>query len=190
MFPARARWGLFSAEAIQAARAENRKMKDKKCEASSALCLVPGSNGASARVIDRGESYEQPLETVKKKAEGKKRKSPSTPLREKGKGKETQTGFLKETVLPRAGARARCARARASEAALLDAELDVAVREFGGTAADRRMWAAIAWRVGAEAFHFAVRDKLAEDAVDGRPRHPAAALQAFLNERFPKGGAA
>ena len=74
--------------------------------------------------------------------------------------------------------------------ASLDADLDVAVRAFNGTADDRRIWASIAWRVGVEEFHYALRDKLSEDAADNAPRHPAAAFQAFLNDRFPKGGAA
>ena len=79
-------------------------------------------------------------------------------------------------------------RARLREA--LDADLDIAVRAFSGTATDRRIWARIAWRVGVEEFHHALLNKLAEDAVDSAPRRPAAAFQAFLNERFPKGGAA
>jgi hypothetical protein len=48
--------------------------------------------------------------------------------------------------------------------------------------------------VGVEAFHFALMDKLAEDAADGSRhiRSRAATFQAFLNARFPKeeGGAA
>ena len=70
--------------------------------------------------------------------------------------------------------------------AALDADLDRAVGAFGGTASDRRIWAAIAWRVGVEEFHFALMDKLAEDRADGPARKPTAAFQAFLNERFPK----
>ena len=68
----------------------------------------------------------------------------------------------------------------------MDADLDVAVRAFRGTAADRRVWAAIAWRVGVDEFHYALMDKLSEDAADGAPESPAAAFQAFLNRRFPK----
>ena len=128
------------------------------------------------KVINRRGSYQQPSALPSKKAEGKKRRSPCTPYREKGKGKERQTGFPKETVF-RAGARVGAA---------LDADLDTATRAFKGTTADRRIWAAIAWRVGVEAFHFALMDKLAEDAVDNAARRPAAAFQAFLNERFPK----
>ena len=116
-----------------------------------------------------------------KKREGEKRKSPCTPLREKGKAKERQTGFPKETVL-RAGMRARVAAA-------LDANLDMAVRAFKGTASDRSLWASIAWRVGVENFHYALADKLKEDDVDKAVLlTPAAAFQAFLNERFPKPG--
>ena len=40
--------------------------------------------------------------------------------------------------------------------------------------------------MGVEEFHFALMDKLAEDAVDNAARRPAAAFQAFLNARFPK----
>ena len=73
--------------------------------------------------------------------------------------------------------------------AALDADLDVAVRAFKGTASDRRLWASIAWRVGVEEFHYALRDKLSENRADKTILlTPAAAFQAFLNERFPKKG--
>ena len=49
-------------------------------------------------------------ETELKKAEGKKRKSPCTPYREKGKGKETKPGFMNEPISPRA-----CARSEAGK---------------------------------------------------------------------------
>ena len=55
---------------------------------------------------------------------------------------------------------------RTREAQQLDEELGVAMRAFHGTKRDRSMWASIAWRVGVEAFHFALMDKLAEDAAD------------------------
>ena len=77
----------------------------------------------------------------------------------------------------------------------LDKDLDIALRAFNGTKSDRRLWASIAWRVGVENFHYALADKLKENDVDKAVlRTPAAAFQAFLNERFPKpkskGGAA
>ena len=117
--------------------------------------------------------------TVPKKAEGKKRKSPSTPFREKAKGKESDRRVLSRNRLSRTDARVRAA---------LDADLDTAVGAFYGSTEDRRIWASIAWRVGVEEFHFALMDKLAEDAVDGtrNVRSRAAAFQAFLNARFPK----
>jgi hypothetical protein len=68
----------------------------------------------------------------------------------------------------------------------LDADLDIAVRAFNGTADDRRIWASIAWRIGIEEFHYALLNKLSEDSSDNAPRRPAAAFQAFLNDRFPK----
>ena len=117
-----------------------------------------------------------------KKREGEKRKSPCTPLREKGKGKEDRRGSLQNRL-----SRARM-RERLREA--LDADLDIAVRAFNGTADDRRIWASIAWRVGIEAFHHALLNKLSEDSSDNAPHRPAAAFQAFLNDRFPKGGRA
>ena len=114
-----------------------------------------------------------------KKREGEKRKSPLTPYREKAKGKEHRRGSLQNRL-----SRARM-RTRLGEA--LDADLDVAVRAFKGTASDRRLWASIAWRVGVENFHYALADKLKEDDVDKAVLlTPAAAFQAFLNERFPK----
>ena len=116
-----------------------------------------------------------------KKREGEKRSFPCTPLREKGKGKEHRRGSLQNRL-----SRARM-RTRLGEA--LDADLDVAVRAFKGTASDRRLWASIAWRVGVENFHYALADKLKEDGVDKAALlTPAAAFQAFLNERFPKPG--
>ena len=68
----------------------------------------------------------------------------------------------------------------------LDADLDIAVQAFNGTKSDRRLWASIAWRVGVEEFHHALLNKLSEDSSDNAPHRPAAAFQAFLNDRFPK----
>ena len=88
------------------------------------------------------------------------------------------------------GGRGATALPRRRIAEALDVDLDVAVAAFGGTAEDRRIWAAIAWRVGVDEFHYALMDKLSEDAADGAPESPAAAFQAFLNRRFPKEGGA
>ena len=130
--------------------------------------------------MDRKLSTGGELSTASlKKREGEKRNPPLTPYREKGKGKEHRRGSLQNRL-----SRARM-RTRMGEA--LDADLDVAVRAFKGTASDRRLWASIAWRVGVENFHYALADKLKEDGVDKAALlAPAAAFQAFLNERFPK----
>ena len=146
------------------------------------------------KVINRRGSYQQAPAPSQKKAEGKKRKSPCTPFREKAKGKESDRRVLSRNRLSRADARATARSVIAPYpgldrlvAAALDADLDTAVGAFNGSADDRRIWASIAWRVGVEEFHFALMDKLAEDAADGTRhiRNRAAAFQAFLNERFP-----
>ena len=158
-----------------------------------------GGNGQDVRCPSGGKLSTGFAPTAKK-TEGKKRTSPKTPKEKKRRVKKDRRGFSKKPSFARAGARVRAAANSGVRGApalpvrriakALDADLDVAVRAFGGTAEDRRIWAAIAWRVGVDEFHYAVMDKLAEDAADGAPRKAAAAFQAFLNRRFPKGGAA
>ena len=131
-------------------------------------------------VINRRGSYQQPSATRSKKAEGKRELPPCTPYREKARGKKLD-GVSKGNRLSRGRGRVR---------ALVAAEVAAAVAAFNGSEEDSRLWASVAWRVGAEAFHFALMEKLAEDRADGPARNPAAAFQAFLNARFPKGGAA
>ena len=127
--------------------------------------------------VNRREVVNSLLCPTAKKTEGKKRTSPKTPKEKKRRVKKDRRGFSKKPSFARAGARVGAA---------LDVDLDLAVAAFGGTAEDRRIWAAIAWRVGVDEFHYAVMDKLSEDAADGAPRKAAAAFQAFLNRRFPK----
>ncbi len=169
-------------------------MKDKKC-------------------VNRREVMNSLFCPTAKKTEGKKRTSPKTPKEKKRRVKKDRRGFSKKPSFARAGARvgaAECGHAgrvtlpmadggggrgatalpRRQIAEALDVDLDVAVAAFGGTAEDRRIWAAIAWRAGVGEFHYALMDKLAEDAADGTPRKAAAAFQAFLNRRFPKEGGA
>ena len=55
-------------------------------------------------VINRGGSYQQAPASSPKKAEGKKRKSPCTPYREKGKGKESKPGAFGTCLFARAHA--------------------------------------------------------------------------------------
>ena len=131
--------------------------------------------------MNKPEVMNSLLAQTAKKAEGKKRNAPTTPKEKKGRVKKHSRGFSKKPSFA-------CGRGRIARA--LDAELDAAAAAFRGTAEDRRLWAAIAWRVGVAEFHYAVADKMREDAADGQPRHPAAAFQAFLNRRFPKSEAA
>ena len=138
------------------------------------------------KVINRRGSYQQPLAACQKKAEGKRELPPCTPYREKGRGKKLD-GVFKGNRLSRVRT-----GARTGVRALVAAEVAAATDAFGGSEEDTRIWASIAWRVGVEAFHFALMDKLAEDAADGTRniRSRAAAFQAFLNARFPKKGGA
>ena len=143
------------------------------------------SVGAALEVINRRGSYQQPPATSPKKAEGKKRKSPCTPYREKGKGKETRRGSC-GTVC-----RARARGMRTKLMAELDRDLDRLSAVYHPTPGDRCQWASIALRVGVENFHFAVEDKFREDAADGTNFfRPPAVFQAYLNRRFPKKGGA
>ena len=184
MSPVCARRGLFSAEAIQAARAEDRKMKNKKCLVPSAWCLVPGSNGTSAGVINKGESYEQA---------SRARVVCHTGL----------NNSLK--AIPRV-----CAPARVNEAALaawrvrtfggdidpVRAVVDDAVAAFSTRQPeiDRALWLKVANAIGWELFrelYFEELSIMADSKRRGHPlRNPAAAFHRRLQGFRPRGGAA
>lgn len=132
-------------------------------------------------------------EGARKKAEGKKRPSPQTPYREKGKGKEIRPPVY-ETGLSRAyaGVKRGGAGSRAYTWRAVNAAVDEAVAAFGGKPSDRAIWAGIAWRVGYGYFLDCVHQARSE--IRAKTRRPAAAdlpriFQNALNERFPKGGA-
>ncbi len=117
-----------------------------------------------------------------KKAEGKKRKPPFTPYREKGKGKE---------ISPCAN-RTGLSRGRAGARGVVAAAVAEAVGAFGGNREDELIWAKIAWRVGAANFIDAMFQTRAEIKLhaSGVPRtHLPRIFQSVLNKRFPKGGA-
>ena len=95
---------------------------------------------------------------MSKESGREKRTSPCTPYREKARGKKLD-GVSKGTRLSRVRT-----GARTGVRALVAAEVAAATDAFGGSEEDTRIWASIAWRVGVEAFHFALMDKLAEDA--------------------------
>ena len=136
-----------------------------------------------------GKSYEQALLGSERNGR-EKEKIPLDPLKRKREGKEK--GRFTKSIRPScAGAGASRARASAAVRRAVNAELDRAVAAFNGTSHDRSVWAGVAWRIGAENFAHAIDDKLKEDKSDTTVlRNPAAAFQAFLNDRFPKEGGA
>ena len=141
------------------------------------------------KVVNRRGSCQQPSATRQKKAEGKRDIPPFTPYRENGRGKKNRPSSS-GTGLSCAGGRVR---ARGGIRALIDAVLDEATAHFGGTAEDRRIWAAIAWRVGADRFLDAVFQAQSEIACHMRPSGMAERPRIFqnvLNARFPKNGGA
>ena len=132
-----------------------------------------------------------------KKREGKKRKSPCTPLREKGKGKEGKPGANGTSLFARAGAHAHV------RGALLRRHVNAAVEDalvaFCGTRgpapSDEALWAKFAWRFG-----FGMLHELTEQAKSEMKLHRGGVapserpriLQNLLNEvwygRYPKKG--
>ena len=132
-----------------------------------------------------------------KKREGEKRKSPCTPLREKGKGKEGKPGAKGTCLFARAGARMSRSLLRRH----VNAAVEDALCAFSGTRgpapSDEALWATFAWRFGygrlnelVEVGKSEMRQRKGGVAPSERPR----ILQNILNEvwysRFPKGGAA
>ena len=130
-----------------------------------------------------------------KKREAEKRKSPFTPYREKGKGKEINPG-ANRTGLSRAGARVRGVAAKR----IVSAAVEDALVTFHGTRgpgnSDEALWAKFAWEFGAGKFRDLCRQ--AKGELDARKDAPPPSkwpsilqniLSPFWNERFPKGGA-
>lgn len=122
-----------------------------------------------------------------KKTEGKKRRSPFTPYREKGKGKEIGHELRAHVYRARAHARGVSVK-QCIAAAVADA-----MKAFFGSPNDERIWARIAWRVGHGRFLDAVQQTIAEVREHSSPV-PNTDLpryfQSVLNRRFPKDGGA
>ena len=139
-----------------------------------------------------------------KKREGEKRKSPCTPLREKGKGKEHRRDILDIpcSQTARAGAYAHVRNPAAYFKAWREAKfgadidpvraaVDEAVAAFSTKTpeTDRRIWLKIANRVGADDFMRAVWLKQSENGSDKTVlRDTASAFQNLLNIKFPRPG--
>ena len=133
-----------------------------------------------------------------KKREWEKRKSPCTPLREKGKGKESKPGAKGTCLFARAGAHAHV------RGALLRRHVNAAVEDalvaFCGTRgpapSDEALWAKFAWRFGFGMLHELTEQAKSEMNMPGRgyiePSERPRILQSLLNEVWygcnPKGG--
>ena len=135
-----------------------------------------------------------------KKREGEKRKSPLTPYREKGKGKEDKPGAFSTGLFARAHADAHV------RGALLRRHVNEAVEDalvaFCGTRgpapSDEALWAEFAWRFGyAKLVELTERGE-SEMRQPGRDAIPPAerpkVLQSLINPfwygRYPKKGGA
>ena len=61
-----------------------------------------------------------------------------------------------------------------------------AVKLFGGTDDNRRLWGRYCKRLGRDRFRELLFQKFRENKVDGEPRNPPAAFQAMLCKVLPK----
>ena len=130
-----------------------------------------------------------------KKSEGEKRKSPSTPLREKGKGKEGKPGAKGTSLFARADAHVRGALLRRHVNAAVEDALVAFCGTRGPAPSDEALWAKFAWRFG-----FGMLHELTEQAKSEMKLHRGGVepserpriLQNLLNEvwfsRYPKKG--
>ena len=128
-----------------------------------------------------------------KKREGEKRKSPSTPLREKGKGKEGKPGAKGTSLFARADAHVRGALLRRHVNAAVEDALVAFCGTRGPAPSDEALWATFAWRFGYGWLNELVARGKAEMRMHKGGVAPAERpriLQNLLNEvwhaRFPK----
>ena len=129
-----------------------------------------------------------------KKREAEKRKSPLTPLREKGKGKEDKPGARSTGLFARADAHVRGALLRRHVNAAVEDALVAFCGTRGPAPSDEALWATFAWRFG----YGMLRDFVEQGKSEMRqhkgvvaPAERPRILQNLLNEvwyaRFPKG---
>ena len=130
-----------------------------------------------------------------KKREGEKRKSPCTPLREKGKGKEGKLGASSTGLFARADAHVRGALQRRHVNAAVEDALVAFCGTRGPAPSDEALWARFAWRFGFGMLHELTEQAKSEMSVPGRHVEPSERpriLQSLLNEvwfgRHPKKG--
>ena len=150
------------------------------------LRITNDESGGVAEVINRRGSYQQASAQSAKKAEGKKRRSPCTPFREKGKGKETRRDSLGESQV-RAGARARRLPCTCTYAEAREAAAEIVDNCFGSFAKDFRLWS---WycrhfdrrRIVEQAYSYASCQRC------GEVRDAVKAFQAWLGDEFGEMG--
>ena len=131
-----------------------------------------------------------------KKREGEKRKSPCTPLREKGKGKEGKLGASSTGLFARADAHVRGALQRRHVNAAVEDALVAFCGTRGPAPSDEALWARFAWRFGFGMLHELTEQAKSEMNMPGRgyiePSERPRILQNLLNEvwfgRYPKKG--
>ena len=132
-----------------------------------------------------------------KKREGEKRKSPCTPLREKGKGKEKEgkPGANRTCLFARASAHVRGALLRRHVNAAVEDALVAFCGTRGPAPSDEALWATFAWRFGYGWLNELVaRGKSEMRMHEGGvpPAERPRILQNLLNEvwygRYPKKG--
>ena len=132
-----------------------------------------------------------------KKREGEKRKSPCTPVREKGKGKEDKPSACSTGLFARAhaGTHVRGALLRRHVNAAVEDALVAFCGTRGPAPSDESLWARFAWRFGFGMLHELTEQAKSEMSVPGRHVEPSERpriLQSLLNEvwfgRYPKKG--
>ena len=130
-----------------------------------------------------------------KKAEGKKRKSPLPPYREKGKGKEGKPGASSTGLFARTDAHVRGALLRRHVNAAVEDALAAFCGTRGPAPSDEALWAKFAWRFGYGMLHELTERGKSEMGMHKGGVAPAERpriLQNLLNEvwyaRFPKKG--
>lgn len=183
MLPVAARWGFFFSvrKPIPGAAAEENAMEHVR----------------SGTVVHSPEG-------ARKKAEGKKRPSPQTPYREKGKGKETRRDYTNgNPKTARAYAGETCAGARGGASCeqpggertsgqkrfkLAGAAADEILALFGDRDRDRAIWAFYCYHHDAGLILEKARE-IASCRRQGEIKWPARAFQRWLVDTFPKGGA-
>ena len=148
------------------------------------------------KVINKQPTNGANLPRESKKGEGEKRKSPLTPYREKGKGKESKPIACGTGLFARADAHVRGALLRRHVNAAVEDALVAFCGTRGPAPSDQALWARFAWRFGFGMLHELTEQAKSEMNMPGRGYIESSErpriLQSLLNEvwfgRYPKKG--